>query len=183
MADLFAGTPIAKAFKTDPEKENRGVWREHDSGICVRIRRASRDEYKRALRKFFKPFSHLTNVDPKDERLVRQKAAAQEIVADWGVRAPIPEDATEEQIAELSRPLDPMKAKEDGQVVPLSAADGSEIRCTEENALKAFVEQNDFYEWVFDEAQTFEHYRLAVVEEAGGNSRGGSAGSESGAQA
>lgn len=153
----FAGTPLAKAFKTDSDKENKGVWRDHESGLAVRIRRASRVEHKRALRKFYKPFSHLTNVDPKDEMMVKMKAGAQELVADWGIRN-----------------------KETGEIEPLRDDEGNIIQPTETNVLEAFVDQPDFFQWVSDEADTFEHYRIAAVEDASGNSSPSSAGSDSG---
>lgn len=154
---LFAGTVLSKAFKTDPELENKGVWRDHDSGIVARIRRSTRTEHKKALRRYFKPFQHVTNLDPKIEQQVKMKAGAEELVADWG-----------------------MRDKDSDAIGPLLDASGEPIECTFENVLAAFTEMPDFFQWVSDEADTFELYRLAAVEEASGNSLDGSAGSESG---
>jgi len=163
---IFKGTKLYKGFKTDPTKENNGVWRDHDeSGIVVKIRRSSRPEHKAALRKFFKPFAHLTSVPPKEERLVKMKAGAQELVAAWGVR----------KLDDEGRPLEG-----DENILPLVDDEGNEIRATEENVLTAFREMPDFFGWVSEEADTFEHYRLAIVEEAGGNSLPTSTGSSSG---
>jgi hypothetical protein len=158
---IFAGTKLAKGFQTDHDAEQNGVWRVHpEFGIHVKIRRATLPEHKRALRKHYKPFAHLTRTDPKDELLVKQKAAAEVLVADWG------------------------QTVEDGAGAairgPLTKAGGEEIRPTQENVLAAFIEMPDFFDWVSAEADTFEHYRVAVVEASAGNSSRSSPGSESG---
>ena len=160
MADnKFAGTPLSKAFKTDKALEENGVWRDHESGICVKVRRSSRPEHKRALRKYYRPFQHLTHVDPKDELLIKQRAGAEELVADWGVRG------------------------KDGEILPLTDGEGNTIRPTQENVLEAFKDMPDFFNWVTEEADTFEHYRLGAVEDAGKNSSTGSDGTGNGVEA
>lgn len=74
------------AFATNQELEQNGVWRTHqETGLRVRIRRSTLPEYKRAVRKHYKPYAHLTKIDPKEELLVKQKAAAEALVADWEI--------------------------------------------------------------------------------------------------
>jgi hypothetical protein len=165
----FAGTKLAKGFKTDKQAEQNGVWRIHpEYGIHVRIRRSTLDEHKLALRKYYKPFQHLTRPHPRDELLVKQKAAAETLVADWG------QSQEDEDGAPVLGPDDkPVR-------VPMTDADGNEIRPTQENVLEAFKEMPDFFEWVSDEADTFENYRVAAVEEAAGNSSRSSNGSANG---
>lgn len=153
---LFDGSPIRKAFATDKALEDGGVWRDHESGICTKIRRSSRVEHKRALRKFYKPFAHLNNVDPKDEMKVKMKAAAAELIADWGIR------------------------NRDGTIGKLVDGEGMEIRPTEANIYEAFETMNDYFQWVTEEADTFEYYRVGAVEDAGKNSSPSSAGNVSG---
>lgn len=164
---LFKGTPIAKGFATDKAAERDGVWRDHDSGISVRIRRSTLPEHKRALRRHFKPFTHLSTIDPTQELLVKQKAAAEVLVADWGVKVTVP--APEGSAAEPSVLIEPLKSEE-----------GAVIACNQDNILAAFVEMPDFFTWVTEEADTFEHYRLGMVRDAGGNLRPISDGTESG---
>jgi len=166
---IFAGTKLAKGFQTDHNAEQDGVWRVHpEYGIHVRIRRATLPEHKRALRKHFKPFAHLTRTDPKDELLVKQKAAAEVLVADWGQTR---EDADGAPLTDGTGA--PLRG-------PLTKEGGDEIRPTQENVLEAFIQMPDFYEWVAGEADTFEHYRVTVVEASAGNSLRSSLGSESG---
>lgn len=148
---IFAGTPIAKGFETDKDAERAGVWRLHvDSGLYVRVRRSTLPEHKRALRKHYKPFVHLPRVDPKDELLVKQKAAADTLVADWASYSKDMETGAE-------------------TIDQLRDSDGSIIRATTENVLAAFVEFPDFFAWLTDEADTFENYRLDAVKESAGN--------------
>lgn len=168
MPDLFKNTPIYRGFKTDADKENNGVWRYHESGVAVRIRRSNRVEHKKALRKFYRPYSHLNTVDPSIELEVKMKAGAQELIADWAAV----------ELDENDRPVD----GEDGEPkrTPLEDGEGNQIRPTEENVLAAFREQPDFFTWVTEEADTFEHYRVAAVEGSAKNSPRSSAGSGSG---
>lgn len=82
---------LVGAFATNQVLEREGVWRTHpDSGIKVRIRRSTTPEYKRIVRKHYKPFAHLTRMDPKDEALVKAKAAAEGLVADWDIGSDLP---------------------------------------------------------------------------------------------
>lgn len=148
---IFAGTAIAKGFETDHDAERAGVWRLHvESGLYVRVRRSTLAEHKRAIRKHYKPFAHLPRVDPKDELLVKQKAAAETLVADWAQYSKNMETGVE-------------------TLEPLRGADGAPINATEQNVLAAFIEFPDFFAWLTDEADTFENYRIEAVKESAGN--------------
>lgn len=166
---IFDKTKLAKGFKTDKGAEENGVWRFHaESGIMARIRRATLPEHKRALRKHYRPFAHLTRVDPVDELRLKMKAGAEVLVADWGYA----------RLDELGQPL----KDADGQYVidPLTGDGDAPIVASETNVYEAFAEMPDFFQWVSDEADTFEHYRLENVREAAGNSSASSAGKNSG---
>lgn len=160
---IFAGTALHKGFATDHDAERKGVWRtHHESGIHVRIRRSTLPEHKRALRKHYKPFAHLPQLDPVQELLVKQKAAAETLVADWGIRIVDSETGAE-------------------TIEPLRDAEGSTIQPSQDNILQSFIEMPDFFRWVSEEADTWEHYRIEAVKESTGNSPPTSDGTTNGA--
>ena len=165
----FKGTKLAKGFQTDPNAEQHGVWRVHpDFGIHVRVRRSTLPDHRAALRRHFKPFAHLTTVPVKDELLVKMKAAAEVLVADWG----------QSQTDEKGQPVlggDDMPIRE-----PLVDAEGHAIAATQDAVLEAFIDMPDFFRWVSEEADSFENYRVTVLEGNAGNSSGSSDGSGNG---
>jgi hypothetical protein len=164
----FAGSVLHRGFATDKDAEQNGVWRIHtDSGIAVKVRRSTLPDHKRALRKHYKPFAHLTRIDPADELRVKQKAAAEVLVADWGVV----------RFDDLKNPL---RDEAGNYVIDPFEVNGEVMRATESNLYDAFVDMPDFFAWVSDEADTFEHYRIEAVADAGGNSSDTSTGNASG---
>lgn len=166
----FAGSKLAKGFLTDKGAENNGVWRFHaDSGILAKIRRSTLPEHKRALRKHYRPFANMTRIDPTDEQRVKMKAAAEILVADWAIAI----------LDDLGQP----KKNPDGtfQTEPLVDGQENPILATQDTILEAFTEMPDFFQWVTEEADTFEHYRVEAVQASGGNSPPSSAGNGSGA--
>lgn len=78
---------IQKAFGTDKDAEENGIWKTYPgTEIKVRIRRSTQPVFKKALRREYRRYKQLGDAMPPEIELkIKMTAAAATLVTDWNI--------------------------------------------------------------------------------------------------
>lgn len=127
-------------LKTDPSKEENGVWVSMGDNLRIKVARLSSEGYKSYLRKIGTPYRSAARSGNMDEKIAAdlvKQAIANKILLGW-------ENLEED--------------------------DGTPIVYSPQKALQLFQESNDFLEMVRAAADDIDNFRTELMVDAKGNS-------------